>query len=176
MRPPSGWSALPAISRPAAVCGRISSDQEGTGLSVQRQLENCGKLAASEGWKISDEYADNDVSAFKGKRQPRNDDVLADLRDGACNGVLLYHQAQLTRRPIELEQFVEVIEAAATANLRTPSNIRQHQATPRTSTHGEQTANKRRVRVASPPRRGLTLTGSVNPALGQYSHSATVSH
>jgi site-specific DNA recombinase len=148
MRPPSGWSALPAISRPAAVCGRISSDQEGTGLSVQRQLENCGKLAASEGWKISDEYADNDVSAFKGKRQPRNDDVLADLRDGACNGVLLYHQAQLTRRPIELEQFVEVIEAAATANLRTPSNIRQHQATPRTSTRlhaPPRTANKQRT-------------------------------
>ncbi|MFT7395208.1 MAG: site-specific DNA recombinase [Candidatus Azotimanducaceae bacterium] len=108
------------MSKPAAaaVYARISSDQEGTGLGVQRQLEDCRKLAASEGWTISEEYVDNDVSAFKGKRRPRYEDMLADLRDGVRDGVLVYHQDRLTRRPIELEQFVEVIEAAGVRDVR----------------------------------------------------------
>jgi site-specific DNA recombinase len=38
---------------------RISSDQEGLGLGVQRQLEDCRKLAAGRGWTVAEDYIDN---------------------------------------------------------------------------------------------------------------------
>ena len=102
------------MSKPsaAAIYARISSDQEGTALGVKRQLEDCGNFAAAEGWTVAEEYTDNDISAFSGKRRPRYEDMLNDLRDGLRDGVIVFHQDRLTRRPIELEQFVEVIEAA----------------------------------------------------------------
>jgi site-specific DNA recombinase len=53
----------------AAIYARISADVEGTGLGVSRQLEDCRKLAAERGWPVGDEYVDNDVSAFSGKRR-----------------------------------------------------------------------------------------------------------
>ena len=64
----------------AAIYARISSDQEGTALGVKRQLEDCRKLAAAEGWVVAEEYTDNDVSAFTGKRRPRYEDMLEDIR------------------------------------------------------------------------------------------------
>ncbi|MCH6470957.1 recombinase family protein [Sinomonas terrae] len=67
--------------RSAAIYARISSDQTGEGLGVQRQLEDCRKLAAERGWIVGEEYVDNDLSAFKGKARPEfsgtpNTDVL----------------------------------------------------------------------------------------------------
>ena len=56
--------------RAAAIYARISSDQDGTTLGVQRQLEDCRKLAADLGWQVVDEYVDNDLSAYSGKRRP----------------------------------------------------------------------------------------------------------
>ena len=67
---------------------------------------------------MAEEYTDNDVSAFTGKRRPRYEDMMQDLHDGVRDGVIVYHQDRLTRRPIELEQFVEVIEAARVEHVR----------------------------------------------------------
>ena len=102
----------PCRSRLQSRLCRISSDQDGTALGVKRQLEDCRKFATTNGWTVAEEYTDNDISAFSGKRRPRYEDMLNDLRDGLRDGVIVYHQDRLTRRPIELEQFVEVIEAA----------------------------------------------------------------
>lgn len=43
---------------------------EGTGLGVQRQVEDCRRLAESLGWPVAEEYVDNDLSAFKGTHRP----------------------------------------------------------------------------------------------------------
>ena len=51
-----------------AIYARISSDAEGTGLGVARQVKDCRKLAKSRGWAVADEYVDNDVSAYSVKR------------------------------------------------------------------------------------------------------------
>jgi site-specific DNA recombinase len=96
----------------AAVYARISSDGAGTGLGVDRQLQDCRKLAAGLGWQIAEEYVDNDVSAFTGKPRPGYGRMLDDLRDGLRDAVLVYHLDRLTRRPIELEGFLEVVDAA----------------------------------------------------------------
>jgi DNA invertase Pin-like site-specific DNA recombinase len=56
--------------RSAAIYARISSDQTGQALGIQRRLEDCRKLAADRGWIVADEYVDNDISAFKGRERP----------------------------------------------------------------------------------------------------------
>lgn len=102
----------------AAIYARISSDQDGTALGVTRQLEDCRKLAKEVGWKVADEYVDNDLSAYSGKRRPSYERMLADLADGLCDAVIVYHADRLTRRPIELEQFLEVITTAGVRDVR----------------------------------------------------------
>ena len=101
----------------AAVYARISSD-DGTALGVTRQVEDCRALAASLGWTVAEEYVDNDVSAFTGRTRPGYERLLADLRDGSRDAVLVYHLDRLTRRPIELEQFLTVAEGSVLRHLR----------------------------------------------------------
>ena len=72
-------------------------------------MEDCRKLADGLGWEVAEEYIDNDVSAFSGKRRPAYERMLADLVDGFRDAVLVYHPDRLTRRPLELEKFLEVI-------------------------------------------------------------------
>lgn len=98
--------------RAAAIYARISSDPTGQALGVQRQLEDCRRLAADRGWTVADEYVDNDVSAYSGKPRPEYERMLADVRDGLRDAVIVYNMDRLTRRPIELEEFTAVCEAA----------------------------------------------------------------
>jgi len=44
--------------------------------------------------------------------------MLADLAEGHRDAVIVYHADRLTRRPIELEQFLEVVTAAGVRNVR----------------------------------------------------------
>lgn len=104
--------------RAAALYARISSDIEGAGLGVARQLEDCRRLARDLGWVVAEEYVDNDLSAYSGKTRPSYERMLADLADGARDGVVVYHTDRLTRRPIELEQFVNVLTAASVRDVR----------------------------------------------------------
>lgn len=101
----------------AAIYARISSD-DGSALGVARQLEDCRKLAAELGWPVAEEYVDNDVSAYSGKRRPGYEAMLEDIAEGSRDAVLVYHQDRLTRRPVELEQFVEVMTAAGVSQVR----------------------------------------------------------
>jgi site-specific DNA recombinase len=103
----------------AAIYARISSDQTGLGLGVQRQLEDCRKLAAERGWTVADEYVDNDVSAFRGKVRPAYERMLDDIREGRRDAIIAYHQDRLTRRPMEWEQFVELCDQAGVQQLAT---------------------------------------------------------
>jgi DNA invertase Pin-like site-specific DNA recombinase len=102
----------------AAVYARISSDQDGTALGVARQVEDCRRLPADLGWKVAEEYVDNDLSAYSGRHRPEYQRMLLDLADGARDAVLVYHVDRLTRRPIELEQFLDVLTAAKVRQVR----------------------------------------------------------
>lgn len=75
-------------------------------------MEDCRRLAADRGWMVADEYVDNDVSAYSGKRRPEYERMLADVRDGLRDAVIVYNMDRLTRRPIELEEFTAVCEVA----------------------------------------------------------------
>jgi site-specific DNA recombinase len=102
----------------AAIYARISSDQDGTGLGVGRQVEDCHRLAAELGWPVAAQYVDNDVSAYGVKKRPQYRRMLADLASRDVDAILIYHPDRLTRRPLELEQFLEILSAAKVRDVR----------------------------------------------------------
>jgi site-specific DNA recombinase len=102
----------------AAVYVRISSDVQGDGLGVARQEQDCRRLAEQLGWTVAEVYCDNDLSAFGGKRRPAYERMLLDLAEDRRDGVLCYHLDRLTRRPIELEQFVGTLDGAGVRHVR----------------------------------------------------------
>lgn len=109
---------VPAV-RSAAVYARISADVEGKSLGVQRQLEDCRKLAADRGWVVGREYVDNDVSAYSGKARAGYEAMCNDLAAGVRDAVIVYNLDRLHRRPAELEDFVALCEAAGVNQVAT---------------------------------------------------------
>ena len=109
---------MPRVPRSAAIYARISLDQDGTGLGVARQLDDCREFAAQHGWVVADEYVDNDTSAYSGKRRPEYERMLEDVASGERDAVIAYHLDRLTRRPRDLERFVEVATAAKVTHVQ----------------------------------------------------------
>jgi len=103
----------------AAIYARISRDATGEGLGVERQLAECRKLAASKGWEVADEYVDNDLSAFAGKTRPQYQRMLEDVAEGRRDAVIAFHTDRLTRRPVELEHFMQVCDTAGLKHFAT---------------------------------------------------------
>jgi site-specific DNA recombinase len=96
----------------AGIYARISSDREGDGLGVARQVEDCERLAERKGWRVLERYVDDDVSAYGGKGRPEYARMLDDLRSGVIDGVVVWHLDRLHRQPKELEEFFDVCKAA----------------------------------------------------------------
>ncbi|WP_328845635.1 recombinase family protein [Streptomyces sp. NBC_00258] len=94
-----------------AVYTRISRDDEGDGLGVARQREDCERLAELRGWDVARVYEDNDVSAFKRNvRRPEFELVLSDLADGLIDGVVAYDLDRLARQPRDLERLIDLYD------------------------------------------------------------------
>jgi site-specific DNA recombinase len=106
--------------RAAAIYARISLDVEGTGKGVERQTEDCRKLATELGWPVADEYVDNDISAsaYSTKRRPEYQRMLADIGSGTIDAVLVYNLDRLTRRPVEFEDSYSILASAGVTNVR----------------------------------------------------------
>lgn len=96
--------------RKAAIYARISQDREGAGLGVDRQVIDCEAEAERRGWTVAEVYVDNDISAYSGKRRPGYERMLQDLAEGYRDAVIVWHMDRLTRRMIELEQFVAICD------------------------------------------------------------------
>lgn len=98
------------ICTKCAVYLRQSLDKTGEALAISRQREACLALVAEKGWEPV-EYADNDVSASTGKPRPAYTQMLADIESGAIGAVVCWDLDRLHRRPIELEQFIDLADA-----------------------------------------------------------------
>jgi len=99
---------------------RISDDQESEdtgdrGAGVRRQKTSNAELAKLLGWKIHRHYPDNDVSAYKKVVRPAFEDLLADLKDGVIDGIVVYDLDRLARRSDDLERVIEIYDAARAA-------------------------------------------------------------
>jgi DNA invertase Pin-like site-specific DNA recombinase len=98
-------------SRRGGLYLRISDDREGEGLGVERQRKDCERLARQRGVPIvAPPYIDNGISAYNGKRRPAYERLLADIRAGAIDVVIAWHPDRLTRRPLDLEEFIALVE------------------------------------------------------------------
>lgn len=95
----------------AAIYARISSDPDGNQLGVKRQIADCQTFAERRGWPVRDIYVDDDRSAYKGRPRPEYRRMLADIRDGAIDAVVVWHLDRLHRQPKELEEFFELCDA-----------------------------------------------------------------
>jgi site-specific DNA recombinase len=102
-----------------AVYARISQDREGAGLGIERQLTDCRKEAARLGWTVAEEYIDDDLSAYSGKRRPSYERMLDDLAERRRDAILVWHVDRLHRRPIELEELARICERAGVTDLHT---------------------------------------------------------
>jgi site-specific DNA recombinase len=104
------------MSTRAAIYTRISNDNEGKKLGVDRQENDCRKLAKKEGYTVVEVYSDNDVSASTISRKPRPnyDRMLDDAEAGRFEVILTYSLSRLTRRPSEIELLVELHKAYGT--------------------------------------------------------------
>lgn len=101
----------------AAIYTRISRDVTGEGLGVERQLIDCRKYAADHGWVVAEVYEDNDFSAYKGGRRPAYQRMLEDIGAGQRDAVIVYNLDRLTRKPRELEEFTDCLQAARVTEL-----------------------------------------------------------
>lgn len=94
---------------------RISSDPNGQRLGVRRQLQECRAKAAALGWEVAGVYEDNDASASSTKPRPRYRQMLADLEVGQLDAVVVWDLDRLTRRPIEVEEFIDLADRRGVA-------------------------------------------------------------
>ncbi|HWS45342.1 MAG TPA: recombinase family protein [Acidimicrobiia bacterium] len=94
----------------AAIYCRISFDKAGEGLGVERQEALCRKLAKERGWPVAEVYVDNDRSAYSGKPRPGYQRMLADIEAGLRDAVVCVDLDRLTRRPAELEAFMDLAD------------------------------------------------------------------
>lgn len=94
----------------AVIYTRISKDRAGSELGVDRQRDDCQKLADELGWTVVETFSDNDISAFSGKKRPAYEAMLTALEAGRAQAVIAWHTDRLHRRPMELEGFIELCE------------------------------------------------------------------
>jgi site-specific DNA recombinase len=98
------------MPRRAAIYVRISSDPGGLRLGVQRQITECRAKAKAHGWEVGRVFEDNDVSASGAKPRPAYRELLAALEAGTFDAVVVWDLDRLTRRPIEVEEFIELAD------------------------------------------------------------------
>jgi len=102
----------------AAIYARISQDRDGNENGVRRQVDECLHWAEAHNVTVAETYIDNDISATTGKRRPEYERMIADIRECRRDGVIAWHLDRLHRNPIELEQFIILIESTG-ADVRT---------------------------------------------------------
>lgn len=93
----------------AGIYARISKD-DGSALGVGRQLEDCKAEAERRGWTVVDQYIDNNVSASKTKPRPEYTRMIADAERGRIDAVVVWDVDRLTRKPAELETFIDLAD------------------------------------------------------------------
>lgn len=94
-----------------AIYLRVSLDATGEGLAVERQREDCERIARERGWTITQTYTDNSISAYaKTKTRPAYDRMVADYAAGRFDALVCWDLDRLTRQPRQLEDWIDAAE------------------------------------------------------------------
>ena len=90
---------------------RVSLDQTGEQLAVQRQRRDCQHIAEQRGWKVIGEFTDNSISASDKRRgRPGYDALVAAFAAGEFDALVCWDLDRLTRQPRQLEDWIEAAE------------------------------------------------------------------
>lgn len=90
---------------------RQSRDFTGDRDGVDRQREDCRRIAAERGWTIVREYVDNDRSASDRKKvRPAYNEMVTDYAEGRFTAILCADLDRLTRQPRQLEDWIDAAE------------------------------------------------------------------
>jgi DNA invertase Pin-like site-specific DNA recombinase len=95
----------------AAIYLRISLDRLGEGLGVERQREDARALAVRRGWPFR-EFVDNDISATSGKHRPGYAALMAAVKAGEVDCIVVFHTSRLWRNRRERAEGIEVLRQA----------------------------------------------------------------
>jgi site-specific DNA recombinase len=101
----------------ACVYARLSQDRSGLSENTEIQIEECQDYALREGLQVVRVFTDNDISASRYSKKPRPgyEDMLAFLKEGRAQVILVSEMPRLYRR---LEELLEIIHLAETSSLR----------------------------------------------------------
>ena len=87
---------------------RISQDSE---LGIARQEHDTSALTTLRGWRLAERYQDNDASAYQPKvERPDFERMLADLKAGVIQGIVVWDLDRLARRPVDLERIIDLYD------------------------------------------------------------------
>lgn len=99
------------MQRRAALYLRISLDQTGEGLAIDRQHRECERIAAQRNWTIVAVYEDRSISATQAnKKRPGYDALVKAYEAGEFDALICYDLDRLTRQPRQLEDWVDRAE------------------------------------------------------------------
>ncbi|SHX04192.1 recombinase [Mycobacteroides abscessus subsp. abscessus] len=109
------------LKRNAALYLRISLDQTGEGLAIDRQRGECEHIAKQRGWTVVEVFEDKSISAtYANKRRPGYDGLVKAYEAGRFDALICYDLDRLTRQPRQLEDWIDAAEgkglALVTAN------------------------------------------------------------
>ncbi|GAA1789313.1 hypothetical protein GCM10009795_038840 [Nocardioides hankookensis] len=94
----------------ALIYTRISRDATGDEAGVTRQREDCEYLARRNGWEVVRYESDNSISAYGKVRRPAWEAVIEAIKNREVDVVVCYHIDRMTRRPLDMEMFIELSE------------------------------------------------------------------
>jgi site-specific DNA recombinase len=159
------------------VYARISRDEEGDALGVERQVKDCLARVNREGWHVEpdDIIVENDVGASARSRKPRPkfEAMMQAAESGLVDVIVAYSNSRLTRRPKELERlidahdrtgarFVTVVSGdddLSTADGRMTARIKGNVDAAESERLGERVRRQKRERVSN----GMSASGGVRP-------------
>ncbi len=103
---------LPSMAEPAsaAIYCRISQARDGSTLGVDRQEPPARALCERLGWKVERVFIDNDLSAYRGKRRPDFEEMLACAKERRIGAIAAWDADRLTREPRENEDLIDLAE------------------------------------------------------------------
>jgi site-specific DNA recombinase len=97
-----------------AIYARASQDRDELRDSVERQLDDCRKLAELKELNVVARYIDNDVSATSRKPRPQWEEMLVHIRSKEISGIVVTDNDRLYRT---LEDVVVLLKIAKTTPL-----------------------------------------------------------
>ncbi len=158
----------------AGIYERISYDPKGDLLGTGRQEPPSRELCGRKGWTVVEPpYVDDDVSAYHPKRRPAYERLLADVAAGRITAIVAWHTDRLTRRPIENEGLIDLVERyhvklstvkVGDHDLETPAGRMQFRMLGVLARYEvEHMAERRQLMLADRAGKGLPNFGGVRP-------------